>query len=58
MMTTQTTQPQQSVLFIDSVVADYQILINGIKAGTKVVILNADQDVCSKLLMCSVNIPM
>ncbi len=44
MMTTQTIQPQQTVLFIDSGVADYQTLMNGVKAGTKVVILNADQD--------------
>ena len=43
-MTTQTIQPQQSVLFIDSVVANYQTLINGVEAGTQVVILNADQD--------------
>ncbi|MBP6058394.1 MAG: DUF4347 domain-containing protein, partial [Nitrosomonas sp.] len=40
----QTIQPQQSILFIDSGVADYQTLINGVKAGTKVVILNTDQD--------------
>lgn len=44
MMTTQTIQPQQSILFIDSGVTDYQILINGVKAGTQVVILNTDQD--------------
>ncbi|PXW83898.1 uncharacterized protein DUF4347, partial [Nitrosomonas sp. Nm84] len=43
-MTTQTIQPQQSILFIDSGVANYQTLIDGVKAGTRVVILNADQD--------------
>ncbi len=43
-MTTRTIQPQQSILFVDSGVADYQTLINGVKAGTRVVILNADQD--------------
>ncbi|MDP1557429.1 MAG: DUF4347 domain-containing protein [Nitrosomonas sp.] len=43
-MTTQAIQPKQAVLFIDSGVADYQTLIEGIKAGTKIVILNANQD--------------
>ncbi|MBP6076106.1 MAG: DUF4347 domain-containing protein, partial [Nitrosomonas sp.] len=43
-MTTQIIQSEQSILFIDSGVADYQTLINGVKAGTQVVILNAEQD--------------
>ncbi|NOR68808.1 MAG: DUF4347 domain-containing protein, partial [Methylomarinum sp.] len=37
-------QPVNSVLFVDSAVQDYQSLINGVQAGTQVVILDANQD--------------
>lgn len=43
-MTTPTVQPKQSILFIDSGVADYQTLVDGVKAGTTVVLLDVDQD--------------
>ncbi len=37
-------QPKQSVLFIDSGVADYQTLIDGAKPGTEVHVLDAARD--------------
>ncbi len=43
-MNTHTTMPTKSILFIDSGVADYQSLINGVKPGTEIVLLDADQD--------------
>ncbi len=43
-MTTQTKQMTKSILFVDSGVADYQLLIDGVKPETEVVLLNANWD--------------
>lgn len=43
-MNTQTTMPAKSILFIDSNVADYQSLMNGVRPGIEIVLLDADQD--------------
>ncbi|MEK7722250.1 MAG: DUF4347 domain-containing protein, partial [Elusimicrobiota bacterium] len=44
MTATRIIHPKQSVLFIDSGVADYQTLIDGAKPGTEVHMLDAGQD--------------
>lgn len=44
MTATRTIHPKQSVLFIDSGIADYQTLIDGAKPGTEVHVLDAGQD--------------
>ena len=43
-MNTQITMPAKSILFVDSGVADYQSLMDGVKPGTEIVLLDADQD--------------
>ena len=43
-MNTQTTMPAKSILFIDSNVADYQSLMNGVRPGIEIVLLDGVED--------------
>lgn len=43
-MSSHTPMPTKSILFIDSGVADYQSLLDGVRPGTEIVLLDANRD--------------
>ncbi len=43
-MSSHTPMPAKSILFIDSGVADYQSLLDGVRPGTEIVLLDANRD--------------